>query len=280
MKFFKSLTIWLIILGLNAANIACVRLFSDTLKDAQLKNIHLCENTKTGVARYSFNLLQTASTIRESGIKFEALMFGDEIILEFGQAEKLEMSLSKIDAGDLKKYPISCYEAQELKTSTGDFNRQDKTLNITTISAMEIFGYLQPTEKDKALAQEKRDRTNAKRHKYLKLIEDFEKKSKIHRLKDEKISASELILTDEVLDDLVILLDNLEAEIPAESTDKMKYLRREADILYELYEPNKRLKRQHNIAHTSPQYYFYGDKYQGYKTWSELTKENIRRIKK
>jgi hypothetical protein len=43
----------------------------------------------------------------------------------------------------------------------GEFNRKDKALNITIISVIRIFGYLQPTEKDKALAKEKRDKANA-----------------------------------------------------------------------------------------------------------------------
>jgi hypothetical protein len=43
----------------------------------------LCEKTKTGVARYSFNLLQTASTVRKVGARFEVSISGDEITLEF-----------------------------------------------------------------------------------------------------------------------------------------------------------------------------------------------------
>ena len=327
MKFFKSLVAGLVIFGLNVVNLSYAGLFSDTLEDKQLKNIHLCENTKTGVARYSFNLLQTASAIRKSGTRFEASISGDEITLEFGRVEKLEMSLNKIDTGDLKKYNISCYEAQELETPKGEFNRKDKTLNITTITAIRIFGYLQPTEKDKALTKEKRDKANAiyilqrkqaleikiakekeqaetekakaeklaqvsknkkqiervakakarkalnaKRNRYLKMIDDFEKSSNIHKLKDRKIAKSELILTDKVLDDLVLLLDNLEAEIPQESGYTVKDLRDNIDKLYNLFGIKEKIKSQNNNI--------YSRSFGGYLSWSENTIEKIKQITK
>jgi molecular chaperone GrpE (heat shock protein) len=330
MKIIKNLTIGLII-GLS--NISYAGLFSNTLDDKELKIIHLCENTKTGVARYSHNLLFTANILRKSGVKFEASTSGDDMTIEIGGMEKIEMSLIKIDVGDLKKYNITCYQAQELEGPKGELSRKDKTLNSTTISALKLFGYLQPTEKDKALAKEKRNKANAldilqkeknlqeklakeqkekelkqaeaeklatiksneqkilreqkkkarqelnaKRNKYLKMIADFETSSNIHKLKDKKVAITELILTDKVLDDLTLLLDNLEAEIPKESKNRRKELREDIDELYGFFDVNKRIKiNEDNL----PQYNFYGDNHRGYyKTWSERTKENIKEIQK
>jgi molecular chaperone GrpE (heat shock protein) len=324
MKIIKGLTISLVI-GLS--NISYAGLFSNTLDDKELKNIHLCENTKTGVAKYSHSLLLVANALRKSGTRFEASTSGNNMAIEIGNIEKIEINLTKIDAGDLKKYNTVCYEAQEVKNKDLDLSRKDKTLNPTTIIALRIFGFLEPSEKDKALAKEKdskknalevlqqkqklqekiakeqqekelkqaeaeklatiernkqkilreqkkkaRQELNAKRNKYLKMIEDFETSSNIHKLKDKKVATTELILTDKVLDDLTLLLDNLEAEISKEligiSTND---LREKINNLYNIFDLKKKIEYQKSI---------YNRRVSGYLDWVEKTKERIKKIQK
>jgi hypothetical protein len=225
--------------------------FSSTLSKEEMKNLFVCEKTKTGVAKYSSSILKVTKILRSSGMKTIVSKSGSDLTIEMGQSDKITIELEKIDSGNLKKKNITCYQTEKINVKEEEFSRKDETLHTNAIS--EFFGYLLPTEKDIQLAKEKRAKVNAMnaftqqekatRQKALKdekirikkeklqakRLANIKRRDKLKKLRNKYLSMldkfekeskiltlnpeKDLILTDKVIDNLVKLLNTLKAEI-------------------------------------------------------------------
>jgi len=154
------------------------------LKDSEIKNLAICKNTSTGVARYKTDIEYIVTKARFSGSKTIVTKNDDTltITIDEGKNQIIE-KFKKIPEGELSKYNIKCYEMQSFQAGDKIFSKKDQTLNGLM---WELYGMLLPTEQQirknkqkRELEDKQRQEAQAKRQKEIEVQQAERKKQKL-----------------------------------------------------------------------------------------------------